>query len=280
MRGLLSLMVAAMMIMFASSVFAMPDAEYNKLKATSQAFNEADKELCDIWKETYPELKGEHKKRIKKEQLQWIKSGWDKEAKEFMKEGLSKDKAYAKAAHERANVLRAISHNSNLTAENSGSAKADNYYNSMEDAKEESEKEQQDIRQSALYGFMSDLRNERKLMMYVVGQGEAGGADGQFKRAKDSFDMAMQSGGNEEKMRKAIIMAWCFGVDSLRCISGMGLSAEEELMKRGEIKRFLVEFLAGFKGKESDLDSCIKHTYRLLQKAEDAVVEENNKAHS
>lgn len=121
MRSLFALGLIALLA-FASSAFALSDAEYEKLKSTSTNFSYADGRLNKAWKDLSKKLKSE----MKAEQQRWIKSGWDQEAKAYMAKGQSRDCAYALPALERAAGLEAAQYNSGL--EYTGAAKADGFF--------------------------------------------------------------------------------------------------------------------------------------------------------
>lgn len=108
---------------------ALSDKEQNYLRETSQAFKAADSRLQNYWQEKIVPLKGEFKQQILEAQKNWQKSGWDQEAKEWMKKGLTQGEAYTKALHRRINQLRVAWENSQLTPEDYGNAKADDFYN-------------------------------------------------------------------------------------------------------------------------------------------------------
>lgn len=141
-------------ILVAGQSFALSDAEFNSLAKSSADFRQADKDLNKYWKDTIGNLDGAYKKQVLNDQRQWVKSGWDKSAQNFMAQGMSKSAAYTKAIHERINQLRVIQENSNLGENEMGTAKADDYYNG-----DDSEKQQ---------NTTSDKNQKEKLPIYYL----------------------------------------------------------------------------------------------------------------
>lgn len=119
----------------ASAAFAISDADFNALIASSPEFKAEDQKLGKIYKSLMSELKGDDKNLIRNSQRKWLKSELDAEAKGYMAEGMSKAQAYTKAFHVRFNQLRVVLENSRLSEEDkaAGRAKPDDFYNDSED---------------------------------------------------------------------------------------------------------------------------------------------------
>ena len=107
---------------YPSASFALSDADYEALKKSSTIFQYADKRLNETWKG----LSKAAKKDLRKEQQQWIKSGWDQEAEEYLAKGCKRDCAYALPALTQAAGLQAADYNSSLKDVNA--AKADSFF--------------------------------------------------------------------------------------------------------------------------------------------------------
>lgn len=104
-------------IFCASSVFALSEAEFQKLVKTWPAFAQADTELGQAWKKNTTGVSREDKEFILKDQRQWIKSGRDAEAQELVNSGYSRRCAYLVAILKRTAVLEAFGHNARLSQE-------------------------------------------------------------------------------------------------------------------------------------------------------------------
>lgn len=107
---------------FASSAFALPDAEYEKLKSSSTNFRYADGRLNQAWKGLSKKLK----KEMLPEQRSWLKTGWDQEAKAYIESGQGRDCAYALPALYRAAVIEAADFNSQV--DHPGAEKPDEFF--------------------------------------------------------------------------------------------------------------------------------------------------------
>lgn len=110
------------LLAYPSAAFALSDADYEALKKSSTVFQYADKRLNDAWKG----LSKATKKEMRKEQQDWIKSGWDQEAEEYLAKGCKRDCAYALPALTQAAGLEAADYNSSL--EDANAAKADSFF--------------------------------------------------------------------------------------------------------------------------------------------------------
>lgn len=100
--------VAFIIVSWLSTAFAITDTEYEILKENSPEFAEADKQLGLVWKTVKSSLNEESQKTLLSTQRDWIKSGWDIDAKKLMDEGLSRTKAYTKACENRAEYLQRL----------------------------------------------------------------------------------------------------------------------------------------------------------------------------
>lgn len=113
---------------FPTKSHALTENEYNELLQVPY-FKQADQELSAVWKEVYNKLGGAYKKQILNNQRQWLKSGRDSNAKALMEEeGFTIEDAYTIAVYLRIGDLYVIQHNSSLSPDQYGSAKADGYY--------------------------------------------------------------------------------------------------------------------------------------------------------
>lgn len=129
MRCLIRIIITSFIITFyATAVFAISDTEYQELLKVPY-FKQADQELSAVWKEVYSKLDGAYKKQILNDQRQWLRSGRDSSAKALMEEeGFTIEDAYTIAVYLRIGDLYVIQHNSSLSPDQYGSAKADGYY--------------------------------------------------------------------------------------------------------------------------------------------------------
>ena len=118
-------------LLFPLSSFALSDAEFNKLLKASPEFKAENQNLNQMYKKLMSSVEGDDKIWHRDDQRHWLKAELDKEAREYMAQGLSKAQAYAKAFHARANVLRVAWENSGLSEEDMGRAKADDDYNAQ-----------------------------------------------------------------------------------------------------------------------------------------------------
>lgn len=87
----------------ATSVFALSDAEYKKMMKNPE-FARADKRLNQTWKKVSKSLKGSALDRLKQNQREWINTGRDASAEEFMGD-YSRVEAYTIATNLRADEL-------------------------------------------------------------------------------------------------------------------------------------------------------------------------------
>ena len=87
----------------ATSVFALSDAEYKKMMKNPE-FARADKRLNQTWKKVSKSLKGSALDRLKQNQREWINTGRDASAEEFMGD-YSRVEAYIIATNLRADEL-------------------------------------------------------------------------------------------------------------------------------------------------------------------------------
>ena len=87
----------------ATSVFALSDAEYKKMMKNPE-FARADKRLNQTWKKVSKSLKGAALDRLKQNQREWIQTGRDASAEEFMGD-YSRVEAYIIATNLRADEL-------------------------------------------------------------------------------------------------------------------------------------------------------------------------------
>lgn len=127
------------LMFFASPLYAMNEAEYQRLVKSWPAFAKANEDLNETWKVYTSGLKKADKSFILKSQRQWIKTGRDEEARELMDEGHSKGCAYLIATLQRIGFLKVFSYNANLSQEDqdAGRLRADGYYDDEMEIPEE-----------------------------------------------------------------------------------------------------------------------------------------------
>ena len=92
----------------AGSAYGLSDKEYLRMKKKNADFREADEFLTECYnecKDTPPPAKF---KQIQKEQREWLKSGRDETAADFIEDGMTRTEAYTKATEMRADDLHQI----------------------------------------------------------------------------------------------------------------------------------------------------------------------------
>ena len=92
-------------VMSASVCFALSDAEYLRMRRNSVAFARADKNLNRVWASLKKSLPKSVFTELDKVQREWITSGRDSEAEQFMSEGYSRVEAYTMVTNDRADAL-------------------------------------------------------------------------------------------------------------------------------------------------------------------------------
>lgn len=111
--------------LIASSAFALSETEYNRLLKTSPEFREADANLNATWKNYSKTIKKSDKPALVRMQKEWIKSGRDIDAREYMDMGYTRDCAYAKATRRWIKELDVFAYNSSLPPDRLGAAKTE-----------------------------------------------------------------------------------------------------------------------------------------------------------
>ena len=99
------LVVIALVLLMVSPSFALSDAEYLKMRRNSVAFARADKNLNRVWASLKKSLPKAVFTELDKLQREWVASGRDEEAEQFMEEGYSRVAAYTMATNNRADAL-------------------------------------------------------------------------------------------------------------------------------------------------------------------------------
>lgn len=119
-----------LLLFCASSSFALSEADFQKLNATSPEFRRSDEILNSTWKKVVNNVSGEDKKFLLSMQREWLKRGRDEAASLYMKMGYTMDCAYAKAARKWAKTLEVFEYNATLSQEDqaAGRAKADDAF--------------------------------------------------------------------------------------------------------------------------------------------------------
>lgn len=105
MNYLVKFLVTGLILLNGSVLFALSDAEYNRLKSTDYNFAEAEARLSSVWKN----LNSNFKKQILSEQRRWVKTDRDQEALELMSTGVSYAEAYSIVTDNRCDYLLTIS---------------------------------------------------------------------------------------------------------------------------------------------------------------------------
>lgn len=121
---------------FCGPAYAISEAEFQKLYKSSPVLQKADKILNQTWKEVNNKIPKKEKKNLLGFQREWVRSGRDETADEYLGEGYGKACAYAIATLRWAKNLRVMQHNYNLSEEDieRGAAKADDaFWNEDED---------------------------------------------------------------------------------------------------------------------------------------------------
>lgn len=94
-----------LLLVLASSAFALSDAEYRRLKRTSSEFRKADNELTEVWKGLKVSLPTKVFMELQKSQREWVHKGRDDAARKYIREGYSRAEAYTMATNDRAELL-------------------------------------------------------------------------------------------------------------------------------------------------------------------------------
>lgn len=96
-------------VLFTGSAFGLSDREYRQLKRESRLFAGADETLTEVWhgiEDQVTRLERSAFDELRDEQLEWIRSGRDRVARRYMRNGASKDVAYANATYDRVRELK------------------------------------------------------------------------------------------------------------------------------------------------------------------------------
>ena len=126
----------AALLLAASPCFALSEAEYREMRAESNEFRQADRELGAIWKRIMKLAKGEHRRSLLADQREWVSYGRDESAQEFMDVGLGRTFSYTRATIKRVHQLQAVEHNLMLSPRDQAAGrgvKADSFYETEED---------------------------------------------------------------------------------------------------------------------------------------------------
>ena len=99
------LAAAAVLAALASAALALSDAEYRRVMK-DPGFRAADKELGAAWNKVKKQTSPERFETIRKEQREWVSSGRDREADEYIKVGYARDEAYTLVTRLRAEWLQ------------------------------------------------------------------------------------------------------------------------------------------------------------------------------
>lgn len=97
-----------LLLLAASSAFALSDSEYLKLKKSNMDFARADKRLSNVWTNVKKSLPKKVFTELQKLQREWIASGRDEAANEYIEQGYSRAEAYTMATNDRVDALPQI----------------------------------------------------------------------------------------------------------------------------------------------------------------------------
>ena len=112
------LSAAILTLILAGSASGLSDKEYTRMMKTSKAFREADEFMNECYKECRQTLPRSDFKRVAEEQREWLASGRDETAQDFIDDGMTRAEAYAKVTEMRAHDLHhfcVIYRNANFT---------------------------------------------------------------------------------------------------------------------------------------------------------------------
>ena len=84
--------------------FALSDSEYSRMMRNAD-FAKADQELNSTWKRVSKVLSGSALETLKSDQREWIRTGRDDEASNFMDKGFSRVEAYTAATYKMVHQL-------------------------------------------------------------------------------------------------------------------------------------------------------------------------------
>ena len=116
-----------------ASVYPLSDKEYNDMYANSSEFRNSEKRLKEAWKDTYGNSNKKEKQFFLDYQRKWLQSDRDKEAKQLIEHGFSKDCAYARVNNRRISNLYLFARNFSLSPEEAMSAKTEDADYNFED---------------------------------------------------------------------------------------------------------------------------------------------------
>lgn len=256
------LFVLGALLISSQPAAALSDSEYQQLVKTSPEFMDADRRLSAFWKEVYGSLEGEYKKEVMAGQREWVKNGRDASARKYMAQGMDKGQAYAKAVEERINVLRVIQENSQLSEDQSGSAKADDFYNATDEAQEQA---------SPAKSLFAPTDENKNLAMYVIGQSEAGGVEGQLERAARALQDA-HGIVNTAKKLESNKLAWLYAVHAAY-LADTSLPKEEAVKYQKSTISAMRGALDALGVPMKDFETLLKETAVLLDKANKQMME-------
>lgn len=130
-----------LIFVFQTPGYAISETEFQKLYKSSPALQKADQLLNKTWEEVSNNIPKRSKRSLLALQREWVKSGRDESADEYLQEGYNKGCAYAIATIRWVKNLRVFEYNYNLSEEDQGSAKADDaFWDEEEDIPKECRK--------------------------------------------------------------------------------------------------------------------------------------------
>lgn len=250
------LFVLGALLISAQPSAALSEPEYQQLVKTSPEFRDADRRLSAFWIEVYGSLEGEYKKEVMAGQREWVKNGRDAAASKYMAQGMDKGRAYAKAVDERVNVLRVIQENSQLSEDQAGSAKADDFYNATDDAQEPT---------APAEALFAPTEENKKLAMYVIGQSEAGGVEGQLERAAKALK-DVRGIDDAAKRLESNKLAWLYAVHAAY-LADTTLPKEEAGKYQKSTIKAMREAIDALNVPMQDFERLLKDTAVLLDEA-------------
>ncbi|MBQ7154402.1 MAG: hypothetical protein IJR85_02465 [Synergistaceae bacterium] len=94
-----------LVLLLAGTAFALEDSEYRKMKESNGKFAEADRLLNEAYIKLRQAVPATKTREVRAEQREWLDSGRDIAASQYMEEGYPKIKAYTMATNDRTKEL-------------------------------------------------------------------------------------------------------------------------------------------------------------------------------
>ena len=125
-----SICILFLLLLLPAIAHALSDADHKRLQQTCPAYVRADEELGKYWKSVLLKLTPQQRKEALNQQREWVRTGRDAMAREFMKAGLSFEDAYVRAIIRRIHELDALVYYQSMSKEDiaRGAVKTDSYF--------------------------------------------------------------------------------------------------------------------------------------------------------